>query len=512
MNMIKLSRAEIAGLIDLVGASLFAFGIAASVSAAAHGAWPPVSALIEINSGGLIRGAAAFAGHGHAIAAAQRIARVRRSGLVRALLGTPLASAPPSAGAAAVLALDHSRAIEAYQARFVPARFTAVAAPLLVVLITACASLVAAAILLATLVPFAAGMILAGSLARRASDRQLAALAALSELFVDRLRMLPIIRHFAAGDRIARQVAEASDRLAQRTVAVLRAAFLSIGVLEFFSALAVALVAVYCGFSLLGLLPFPDPETLTLREAFFALAMAPEFYLPMRRLAAAYHEKQLGDAAEAAIAALPEPMPARTAQRFAGLAIEGLCIAWPGQAIGPVTAAFGMRGLVAVTGATGSGKTSLLAAIAGQVAPVAGAVTALRPGDIAWAAQQPLILPGTLADNLRLGAPDADDAALLAAIEAVGLGSLAAARGGLSLLLDHRGSGLSGGERRRLGLARALLTHRPLLLVDEPTADLDAASAATIVALLQSAARDRLVIAATHDARIGAVADARIGL
>lgn len=132
---------------------------------------------------------------------------------------------------------------------------------------------------------------------------------------------------------------------------------------------------------------------------------------------------------------------------------------------------------------------------------------------IAWAAQHPLILPGTLRDNLALAAPDASDADLLAAIARVGLGPMLANRGaGLDLPLDNRGSGLSGGERRRLGLARALLADRPLLLADEPTADLDAESAAAITALLRAVATERAVIVATHDPRLIAAADAEVTL
>ena len=499
-------------LVDLAGAALFAWGIATAVTGAAQSRAIELEALAAILLGGVIRAGAVSLVHRAAIRTAQRIAGGARANAMTRLVATPLAQWP-SLGEAAVLAIDHPRAIEQYQARFMPARVAAAAAPLLVVVVVAMASMVAAGILFATLIPFVFGMILAGTMARRASERQLAAMGRLSGLFVDRVRTLPIIRHFGAEERIARQVHGAALDLAERTVAVLRAAFLSSAVLEFFSALSVALVAVYCGFSLLGLLPFPNPETLTLREAFFALAMAPEFYLPMRRLAAAYHEKQLGEAAEAGLEALPEPLPARATQPYNGLTITDLMIAWPGRTIGPVSLTIGRTGLIAVTGPTGSGKTSLLAAIAGQVSPSGGSVTAIDPADIAWAAQRPLILPGTLADNLAIARADADAAAMRDAIETVGLSAMLIQRGGdLSLPLDHRGSGLSGGERRRLGLARAILSARPLILADEPTADLDTQSARAIIALLVSQSRSRAVIVATHDPQLIAAADHEVTL
>ncbi|WP_313537788.1 ATP-binding cassette domain-containing protein [Sphingomonas sp.] len=555
-------QAGLAWIIDLGGAALFAWGIADGVAAAAAGQAVPNAAFAAMLGGGLVRATTAWGMPVLAVRGAQATTAPLRRKLVARLLGS---GAAPSSGQSAVLAIDHVATIEGYETRFVPARMAAAAAPLAAVAIIACASVVAAGILLGTLVPFIFGMILAGTAAKRASERQLEALGDLSDLFVDRVRTLPILRHFGAEDRIARQVGVATREVAARTVAVLRVAFLSSAVLEFFSALAVALVAVYCGFGLLGLLPFPDPETLTLREAFFALAMAPEFYLPMRRLAAAYHDKQLGEAARKAIAAVPEVVaPAAAPRVFAGVEAKDLVIAWPGRTIGPVSLAIGTTGLVALTGPTGSGKTSLLAAIGGQIVPSAGrlrflpleeAPSSLHPAfpsrlpeglgegmvggratasrqsshvspspapsrkreesesPIAWAAQHPLILPGTLRDNLALAAPAASDADLLAVIGRVGLAPMLARRGaGLDLPLDHRGSGLSGGERRRLGLARALLADRPLLLADEPTADLDAESAAAITALLRDVAAERAVIVATHDPRLIAAADAEVTL
>ena len=500
MPMHRKNFAGLAWLIDVAGAALFALGLAAAIGALARGDALPTWTLAALLASAVVRSLAVSSAQAWAIAAAQAKVATLRSSLVPRLLGQTGGRAP-SIGQAAVLAIDHTLALESYEARFVPARFAAVAAPLAVATIIAFASLVAAGILLFTLIPFAIGMALAGSMAQRASERQLEALGRLSGLFVDRVRALPIIRHFGAEERIARHVRLATDEVAERTVAVLRAAFLSSAVLEFFSALTVALVAVYCGFSLLGLLPFPAPETLSLTEAFFALAMAPEFYLPMRRLAAAYHEKQLGEAAQAGLDALGDPPTPPAAAPFRGIEAEALEIAWPGRQIGPVSLAIGPTGLVALTGPTGSGKTSVLAALAGQIAPTAGRVTPVDPANVAWAGQHPLILPGTLRDNLVLARPEATEAEILEAVTVVGLAPLIAARG-LGLPLDHRGSGLSGGERRRLGLARALISDRPLLLCDEPTADLDDASAAQIVALVTELAKTRAIVAATHDGRL----------
>ncbi|QDK34441.1 cysteine ABC transporter permease [Sphingomonas sp. IC081] len=507
-------------LLDIAGAAVLSWGLASGVGHVATQA-PLLAPAALILGGACLRAISAFALDRHAVAAAQANSRERRRGLWTSLLGSRL-SKPLSIGESATLALDHTMAIENRDVRFSPVRLNAVIGPLVVAAIVAPASWVAALIMLATLLPFVLGSILAGTAARRASERQLAALAALSGLFVDRLTHLPLIRHFGAETRISRQVRDATHEVADRTVSVLRAAFLSNAVLEFFSALSIALVAVYCGFSLLGLLPFRAPETLTLVPAFFVLAMAPEFYLPMRRLAAAYHEKQLGEAAETALEplrdALPaSPLPGNAPAPFSGLRVADLTLAFPGISVGPLDFSLSRHDLVALTGPTGSGKTSTLAAIAGQVAPNSGQIcdrvgAPLVSSQIAWAAQRPLLLTGTLGENLALAAPDAPREEILAVAERVGLGAMLARRGGLDMAIDHNGSGLSGGERRRIGLARAILSDRPLLLCDEPTADLDTASAAAIVALLSDLSRRRCILVATHDPAMTAAARQEIAL
>lgn len=490
---------------DVAGAAIFAWGAAGALEARLQGASGIAFGVALMLLGGLLRLASQYGAQVLGFDEGRALARVRRGDLFPRLL-TISGPAAPALGATATLGIDHVAAEQARAARFDPVRQSATLAPLFVVLVVALESRVAALILFFTLIPFVIGMILAGGAARQAADRQMAAITALSSLYVDRIRHLPIIRHFGAEDRIARQAGSAAEDVAERTIAVLRSAFLSSAVLEFFAALSVALVAVYCGFSLLGLLPFTPPEHLDYRAAFFVLVMAPEFYLPMRRLAAAYHEKQLGEAAEKALSEVPEPASGPAISDHVSL--HDVVLAWPGHRIGPIGFELGSRGLVCITGPTGSGKTSLLAAIAGQVAPSEGTLATLPAQAIAWAGQVPLLLPTTLEDNLRLGRAEADSAAIADAVKAVGLDALVMRRAdGLATAIDHHGAWLSGGERRRLGLARALIADRPLLLADEPTADLDNASADRIIALLVAEAQRRAVIVATHDERLAAAAD-----
>ncbi|MEH6663429.1 MAG: thiol reductant ABC exporter subunit CydD [Brevundimonas sp.] len=406
-------------------------------------------------------------------------------------------------------------ALDGYYARFLPLRMAAGVSPLIIIAAAAFASPVTAGLLVFTLFPFIVGMVLAGSAAAAESRRQFSALERLSGLFIDRIRALPAVLAFGAEARVSQEIAAASRELETRSARVMRTAFLSSAVLEFFSALSVALVAVYCGFNLLGLLPFPVPEALTLAEAFFVLALAPEVYHPLRRLAAAYHDRQAAEAAVPSLVVEPA-VPQRRVElpmKAPAVRFRAVRIAWGNGA--PVIDRFSLDvrpgQIVALTGASGVGKSSLLhlllglAPLSGGEVEVGGVPLGEAGGDfagrIAWAGQNPVIIPGTLADNIRI----ADRAASLDQV------SQAARAAGLDLpldrRLDERGGGLSGGERRRLGMARAMLRRAPLMLLDEPTANLDSASEDAMLDIIRKAARGRTTLIATHSTAVAALAD-----
>ncbi|ESQ86381.1 hypothetical protein AEAC466_04045 [Asticcacaulis sp. AC466] len=411
---------------------------------------------------------------------------------------------------------EDTESLEGYYARFRQADLSARVLPLIFIAVMAMVSPVSAGILLLTLLPFVALMAILGMTSADESKRQLDALSRLSNLFVDRIRALPLILSFDAGPRQVGIVGRAARDVAERTLRVLKIAFVTSAVLEFFSALSVALIAIYCGFYLLGQLPFPVPEVLTLAKAFFVLALAPEVYAPMRRLAAAYHDQQTAMAAAQRLMALEirPDIAAQTVLKDAPeVTYEAVACTFPDDPdfrIGPVSFTARPGEVIAVRGPTGSGKTTLLRLLLGHgryegAIRVNGQPLTDLSRSIAWVSQNPPILAGSLADNLTLANRQADPNEV---IEKFGLNTLVITReSALSAALDERGSGLSGGERRKIGLARAALKAAPLWVLDEPTADLDPAAEADLIARLPDLFKGRTVILSSHSPALCALAD-----
>ncbi|WP_349781900.1 thiol reductant ABC exporter subunit CydD [Xanthomonas arboricola] len=428
------------------------------------------------------------------------------------------------------LSLAHTDALEGYFVGYQLARTEMLLVPPLILIAVFSVDWVVGLVLLLTapLIPFF--MMLVGWGAEAAGRDQLSELARMGGHFADRLKGLGLLRVYGRGQAELSGIAAAAEGVRERSLKVLRIAFLSSTVLEFFASVSVAIVALYFGLTYLGMLDLHGLPTLG--AGMFCLLLAPEFFAPLRRLAAHYHDRANALAAVAEAERLlegfapPSATPPVTvpplralepAQAHAPLLqARDLALRPPG-APHTVVAHFsltlqpGQR--VAVIGASGSGKSTLLEGLAGWLAPEAGSVV-LRPGTrIGYATQRPYLFHGSIADNLRLADPQAGAARLHAVADAAQVLRFAAQLpAGLDTQIGERGFGLSGGEARRVALARLLLREPDLLLLDEPTAFLDPDTEAELLRTLGVFARGRAVVLATHSAAVMRWADTVIDL
>nr|WP_255592790.1 thiol reductant ABC exporter subunit CydD [Bordetella sp. BOR01] len=519
----------VSGALLLVQAWLLAWVLDAAIAARAPRAdlVPAIGAIAALI---LVRAALAWLGERAGARAAEIIKQHLRLALFDRLLARgPAWSRGRVSGELASAIVDQVEALDGFFSRYLPAAAAAAVLPLAFAAVVLPFDVVAGLLLLVTAPLIPLFMALVGWGAEAASRRHLHAFARLSGFFADRLRGLSTLKLYGRAEAEAQSVAMASDAVRRRTMAVLRIAFLSSAVLEFFAALGVAGMAVYFGLTYLG---FLDVRTspLTLQIGFFCLLMAPEVYAPLRQFAAHYHDRAAARAAVSQIAAafdglpeiaVPGPHKAETPREQAGHPPSTQAAALQAQALtvraaGRPAALLDVAQLalspgahVALMGPSGSGKTTLLETLCRLRAaegtirldgvPLAGwDETALR-ARVALVGQRPYLFAGSLAANIRLGCPDATDEQVhTAARRACVLEFAQALPGGLDTLLGSRGMGLSGGQAQRVALARLFLRDPGLILLDEPTAHLDEATQARVLDEILAFAQGRTLVLATH--------------
>jgi ATP-binding cassette subfamily C protein CydD len=373
-------------------------------------------------------------------------------------------------------------------------------------------------------------MAVTGLGAEAVSRRQMHQVAQLSGQVLERLQAMSTLRALGAIGHQRRLVERAATELAQRTAAVLRIAFLASSALEWVSTFAIGLVAMYVGATLLGYVRAPLlPVHLGPQAGVFVLLLAPAYFAPLRRFAAAYHQRQEALAAAEVLAPLTrrattERIPAPASGSAPGVALEGVTVRFAGRsrpALRDVSVFVPPRTVLGVAGPSGSGKSTLLRVAGGWLRPSDGqalisALPAARdsgPGRALLIGQHPYLFSGTLADNIALGRPGASRSRIWAAIEAAQLTSLLGRLpDGLDTVLGERGWSISGGEAQRVALARAFLSDAGFVLVDEPTAHLDAATEAALIEPLARLLRGRTALVASHSDVVLGLADRVIDL
>ncbi|MEV7865331.1 thiol reductant ABC exporter subunit CydD [Streptomyces sp. NPDC088124] len=433
-------------------------------------------------------------------------------------------------GSLVALATRGIDALDDYFARYLPQLGLAVVVPVAVLARIVTEDWVSAAVIVVTLPLVPMFMILIGWATQSRMDRQWRLLSRLSGHFLDVVAGLPTLKVFGRAKAQAESIRTITSEYRRATVRTLRIAFLSSFALELLSTLSVALVAVGIGMRLVH-------GDLDLYTGLVVLVLAPEAYLPIRQVGAQYHAAAEGLSAAEEIFAVLETEPAARgtetvprAEETPGtprLELEGVTVRHQGRtepSLDAVTLAVEPGETVALVGPSGVGKTTLLHAVLGFAVPDEGRVrvngrdlASLDPErwheTIAWVPQQPYLFAGTIAENVRLARPDADDTALVTALRDAGAYDFVSALPhGAETVLGEDGAGLSAGQRQRLALARAFLADRPLLLLDEPTAALDGETEAGIVEAVRRLAAGRTVLLVVHRPALLAVADRVIAL
>ncbi|MFI1990222.1 thiol reductant ABC exporter subunit CydD [Actinoplanes sp. NPDC020271] len=439
------------------------------------------------------------------------------------------------AGEVAALVTHGLDALDDYFAKYLPQLVLALLVPAIVLTRLLPADLTATVTIAVTLPLIPLFMALIGMHTEAQNRRQFRLLARLSHHFLDVVAGLPTLKLLGRAKAQAGIIRRISAEQRAETMRTLRTAFLSSLVLELLATLSVALVAVGIGLRLVA-------GHLDLETALLVLILAPEAYRPLREVGANYHASAEGlAAAEEAFAILDTPVPpAGTRLPVSGpIVFDDVEVRYPGRAEPALrlTATVEPGEIVALTGPSGCGKSTALSVLLGFVTPVSGQVTVggiplgeLDPGVwrrwIAWVPQRPHLLAASLRDNITLGlptsanaaapssapSPDAavspDAAPFHAAASAAGVAEFVAGLpDGYDTLLGDAGTGLSAGQRQRVALARAFLRDAPIVLLDEPTANLDEVTAAEVMTSIRELARGRTVLMAAHRPELISLAD-----
>jgi ATP-binding cassette, subfamily C, bacterial CydD len=495
------------------------------------GLLPSFAALLGVI---LLRVSVTWASRRAAFECASGAKQTLRGELARTLLDIgPIALAGMHAGEIATTTVDAVEALDAYFSKYLPQRAIATLLPFTILAVVFPLDWISGLVLVLTAVFLPLSMIVIGEESHARNQRLWGKLARMSGRFLDALQGLAVVKMFGAARREAAEIARTSEEYRTMTMSVLKVAFLSSFMLELISSVSIALVAILSGLRLLA-------ASMQFAPAYFILLIAPEYFLTLRTLGTFYHSRMEAVSAAEQVRALlhagstrrPQdsasaaPTAARSTARAApaapsarhsrSVAFEGVSFAYDARPVlEDVTFSVSPREHVAVLGASGAGKSTLLSLLLGFAAPDKGRLLIdgqdLRELDqrswldtVAWLPQRPTLFHGTLRENIILGRPSAGDREIQEAIRLSHASEfIERMPDGLRTRVGEGGQGLSMGQLQRVALARLFLRNPGLVLLDEPTAHLDAESERLVNAGISSLAEGRTMVLVTHRPAVG---------
>lgn len=441
-----------------------------------------------------------------------------RQQIIKKLLAVgPMSIQQKAAGSWATLMLEQVENLHNFYARYLPQQFISLITPLVILCFVFPLNWAAGLILLATLPLLPLFMALAGIKAVEANQRNIGILSKMSGQFLDKLKGLDTIRLFGQAAQQTKHIFHSTEEFRLSTMDVLKMAFLSSAVLEFFTAISIAVMAVYFGFVFLGELNFGDYGLgVSLFVGFFCLMLAPEFYQPLRELGVFYHDKAAAIGAADDIERFLSEQTLKTENLQKNLTNQPLVIEAKNCVVLSMTGKPLTEELdfvikpnqhIALIGHSGAGKSSLFNMLLGFL-PYQGSLTingielkelnlSQWRQKLAWVGQNPQLIKGSLKENILLGCGDISENALKNALVSSKADEFVY-RLGLEYQIQDGNIGISGGQAQRIAIARALLRDYELLLLDEPTASLDNRSEQQVLNALQQLSRTKTTLMITH--------------
>ena len=441
-----------------------------------------------------------------------------RQQIIQKLLAVgPMSLQQKPTGSWANLMLEQVENLHNFYARYLPQQVLSLIVPILILCVVFPINWAAGLILFSTLPLLPIFMALAGIKAVEANQRNIGVLSRMSGQFLDKLRGLETIRLFGQAKKQTEQIYQSTEEFRLSTMDVLKMAFLSSAVLEFFTAISIAVMAVYFGFTFLGELDFGGyGVAVGLFTGFFCLMLAPEFYQPLRELGVFYHDKAAAIAAADNIETFlnEEVLSHQVLQKdfqnqplviqakdCVVLSVQGKCLTQP------LNFEICEKQHIALVGQSGAGKSSLMNMLLGFL-PYEGSVTIngveLRElnlsqwrAKLAWVGQNPQLIRGSLKENILLGNREVSEQSLEQALSRSKADEFVY-RLGLEHQVQDSNAGISGGQAQRIAIARALLRDYELLMLDEPTASLDLQSEQQVLEALQHLSQQYTTLMITH--------------